>query len=111
MSAAPPRTSIRTFRITAGTVRESHPQPVGEVVLQRGVVDLGRRDVRLVERATVDREPGAVLGRLHLVRDRDVRVQVGIAGARLAVDERGRHDAVGGHLTDAVASTPGVNSA
>ena len=73
--------------ISAGPFGEPHPKGGGEVVLQRGVVRLRRRDLGGVQDATVDRQPPAGQG-LHLVRDRDVGVQVRVAGAGVAVGER-----------------------
>lgn len=47
--------------------------------LEPGVVPLGRGHRRPVQRPSIQGEPPAV-DRLHLVRDRHVRVQVGVAG-------------------------------
>ena len=58
------------------------------MVLQRGVVRFRRCDLRGVQDATVDRQPPTAQG-LHFVRDRDMGVQVRVAGAGVAVGERG----------------------
>ena len=81
----------RALGIRARTVCEPHAEFVGEVLLQGGVVELRYRHVGLEHDAAVDGQPGAVVRGLHLVRDRDVGVQVGVAGARVAVGE-GRGD-------------------
>ncbi len=99
----------RPFRIAPRTVHEPHPELAGQVLLQCGVVELRHGDVGLEHDPAVDRQPGAVLGRLHLVRDRDVRVQVRIACSGVAMREGRRDDAVGLHLPDAVAAAPGVD--
>ena len=99
----------RPFRIAPRPVHEPHPELAGQVLLQGGVVELRHGDVGLEHDPAVDRQPGAVVRRLHLVRDRDVRVQVGIAGAGVAMREGRRDDAVGLHLPDAVAAAPGVD--
>jgi hypothetical protein len=78
----------RFDRSLPGSSGNPHPKYRGEVVLQRGVVRLRGRDFRGVQDATVDRQPPPAQG-LHLVRDRDMGVQVRVAGARVAVGERG----------------------
>ena len=67
------------------------------------VVDLGSADHRFVERGAVERYPpefglGTVAARAghahaNLVRHRNVRVKVGIAGSGVAMSERGRDEA------------------
>ena len=61
-------------------VGEGDAESLGEQSLEAGVVALGCRDVVLVDGAAIEGEPGAVEG-LDLVADRDVGVQVGVAGA------------------------------
>ena len=82
-------------RISVGPVREPHPQPVAEMVLQGGVVGLRRGHGRFEQHPSVDGQPASVEG-LHLVRDRDVGVQIRVTGSAVAVGERGRHQA--GHI-------------
>ena len=79
-------------RIGVGPFREPHPQPVAEMMLQGGVVGLRRRHGRLEQHPSVDGQPASVEG-LHLVRDRDVGVQIRVAGSGVAVGERGRDQA------------------
>ena len=71
-----------------------------------GVVGLGRGDLRLEQDPAVDGQPAAVEG-LHLVRDGDVGVQVGVAGAGVAVGERRRHQPADINLADALGAGPG----
>ena len=98
----------RPFRpVAAGPFGEPHPKDRGEVVLQRGVVGLRRRDLRGVQDATVDRQPPAVQG-LHLVRDRDMGVQVRVPGAGVAVGERGGDQPGDVHLTYPARTLPGI---
>ena len=84
-------TTSRTGRLPplVRTLGEPHAEPRRQQGLEPGVVPLGRRHRRPVQRPAVERQPPPV-GRLHLVRDRDVRVQIGVAGARVAMRERDR---------------------
>jgi hypothetical protein len=59
-----------------------------------------------VQRPPVDRQPPIVQG-LHLVRQRDVGVQVWVPGAALPVGERGGHQPGEVHLAYAASSFPG----
>ena len=70
----------RLVAVGAGTLREDQPEPGSQVLLQGGVVGLGGGDVGLEQDPPVDREPLPGQG-LHLVRDRDVGVQVRVSGA------------------------------
>ena len=81
-------------RIGPGPFGEPHPQAVAEVLFEGGVVGLRRRHLRLEQHPSVDRQPASVEG-LDLVRDRDVGVQIRVAGAAVAVGERGRHQTRG----------------
>ena len=66
-------------------VDEPHPQRRAEMGFQGGAGRLrGGRD-RLVHRPTVNRPPLCVGERLYLVRDRDVGVQIRIAGPVVTV--------------------------
>ncbi len=76
-----------------GSLREPHAQGCGEVLFEGGVVGLGGGHDRLEQDPSVDGQPAAVGGGLDLVRDRDVGVQVGVAGAGVAVYERGTDQA------------------
>ncbi len=66
--------------VGAWPLREDQPEPGSQVLLQGGVVGLRGGDVGLEQDPPVDREPLPGQG-LHLVRDRDVGVQVGVPGA------------------------------
>jgi hypothetical protein len=69
------------------TLGEPHTEPRRQQSLEPRVVTLGHGHRRLVQRPPVEREPSPISG-LHLVRDRNVRVQTRVAGARVAVRER-----------------------
>ncbi len=86
---------------------EPHADPLDQQGFQPGVVVLGRGDLVPVQRPSVQRQPPPLRG-ADLVADRDVRVQVGVAGARIAVGERRCDEAGGVDLGDAVGSAPGV---
>ena len=85
---------------------EPDPSAARQVAFEGGVVGLGRGDDRLVQDPAVDRQPAAVEG-LDLVRDRDVGVQVGVAGAGVAVGERGRDQPGDVDLPDPVCGRSG----
>ena len=70
------------------------PKRVAEVLLQRGVVGLRRGHGGLEQHPSVDGQPASVEG-LHLVRDRDVGVQIRVAGSAVPVGERGRRPGLG----------------
>jgi len=55
---------------------------------------------------SVDGQPAPVKG-LHLVGDRDMGVQIRIAGTAVPVGERGRHQAPHLHLPDPISPAPG----
>ena len=82
------------------------PNAVAEVLLEGGVVGLRRGHVGLEQHPAVDGQPASVEG-LHLVRDRDVGVQVRVAGPAVAVGERGRDQASDVDLPDALRPGPG----
>ncbi|CAM3890834.1 hypothetical protein NOZE110980_19100 [Nocardioides zeicaulis] len=75
---------------------EPNTERIGQVAFEGGVVGLGRRHDGLVQRSPVDRQPLPSHGSgdwgdgFDLVGDGDVGVEVGVAGARVAVGERGR---------------------
>ena len=85
---------------------ELHSERLDQVGLEGGVVGLRRGDDVPVQHAPVDRKPLALLG-LHLVRDRDVRMQVWVTGAGVAVGERGGDEATGLDLARAVLALAG----
>ena len=88
---------------SAKTQAEAGPQ----VLLQGRVVRLGGGHVGLEQDPPIDREP--LPGqRLHLVRHRDVGVQVGVPGPGVAVRERGRDQPGDVDLTDPVGALPRV---
>ena len=93
-------------RVGAGPFGEPHPQRLAEVLFQCGVVGLRGGDVGFEQHPSVDGQPAPVEG-LHLVRDRDVGVQIGVAGAAIAVGERGRHQASDVDLPDPLWPGPG----
>ena len=76
-------------RIGAGPFRKPHPQAAAEVLLQPGVVSLRGCHVGFEQHPSVDGQPAPVEG-LHLVRDRDMGVQIRVAGPAVPVGERGR---------------------
>ena len=86
---------------------EPHPDPFDQQGFEAGVVVLGRGDLVPVQRPPVQRQPPPVRG-ADLVADRDVGVQVRVAGARVAVGERGRDQPGRVDLGDAVGAAPGV---
>ena len=83
----------------AGPFGEPHPQRVAEVLFQRGGVGFRRR-VGFEQHTAVDGQPTSVEG-LHLVRDRDVGVQIRVASPAVPVGERGRDQASYVDLPDA----------
>ena len=103
-----PHRPLRRIRVRA--VCEPHTKPVMEVMFQRGVVSLRRRHGGFEQHPAIDREPASVQG-LHLVRHRHMSVQVGVAGSRVAVGERGRHEAGDVDLPDPVSALSGEQCA
>ena len=93
--------------VGGGPFGEPDGEGFGEAAFQGGVVDLGGGDDGLEQEASVDGEPASVEG-LDLVRDRDVGVQVGVAGAAVAVGEPGGDQPGHVDLADAVVAGPGV---
>jgi hypothetical protein len=93
-------------RIGVGPIGKPYAEPVVEVVLQDGVVGLRRRHRRLEQDPAVNGQPASVEG-LHLVRDRDVGVQIRVTGSGVAVGERGRHEAGHIDLPDPVSALSG----
>ena len=90
-----------------GAVGEGAADALGDLGFEAGVVELGGGDLEPVEHPGVEGEPPAVEG-LHLVRDRDVGVQVGVAGAGVPVGEAGGDQPAGVDLADAAGAEPGV---
>lgn len=86
---------------------EPDRQGFAEAAFQGSVVDLGGGDDGLEQEASVDGEPASVEG-LDLVRDRDVGVQVGVAGAAVAMGEPGGDQPGHIDLTDAIVAGPRV---
>ncbi len=98
----------RTFRpVPAGPFGEPHPQAGGEVVLEGGVVGLRRRDGGGVQHPAVDRQPPPGQG-LHLVRHRDMGVQVRVPGPAVAVGERAGDQPGDVDLTYPARTLPGI---
>ena len=93
-------------RIGVGSFREPDTEGVAEVVFQGGVVGLRRSHRRLEQHPSVDGQPASVEG-LHLVRNRDMGVQIRVAGSGVAVGERGRDQAGHVDLPDPVPALPG----
>ena len=94
-------------RIRVRPLRKPHPEPVGEVGFQSGVVALGGGDGGLEQQPAVDRQPTPVEG-LHLVRDRDMGVQIRIPGPAVAVHERRRDQTADVDLPHPLRPGPGV---
>ena len=69
-------------RVGAGPFSKPHPQGLAKVLLERGVVGLRRGHIGFEQHPSVDRQPASVEG-LHLVRHRDVGVQIRVP-ARLS---------------------------
>ena len=85
---------------------ELDAEGVDQVPLERGVVGLRGRDDCLVQRSAVDGQPLAVEG-LDLVRHGHVGVQVGVAGAGVAVGEGGGDESFGVDLGHPVGTGTG----
>jgi hypothetical protein len=96
-------------RIGTRTCSEPHAQRVAEVLLQGGVVGLRGGNLCLEQHPAVDRQPPPVEG-LHLVRDRDMGVQIRVSGAAVAVGERGRDQATHVDLPDPLWPGPSEQS-
>ena len=93
--------------VGGGPFGEPDGECFGKSAFQGGVVDLGSGDDGLEQEAPVDGQPAPVEG-LHLVRDGDVGVQVGVAGAAVAVGEPGGDQPDHVDLPDAVVAGPRV---
>ena len=76
------------------------------MLLERGVVGLRRGDIGLEQHLPVDGQPPSVEG-LNLVCDRDVGVQVRVAGPAVPVGERRGDQASDVDLPDPVRPDPG----
>ncbi len=85
---------------------EPHPQIAAKVLLERSVIGLRRGNVGLEQHPPIDRQPPSIEG-LHLVRHRNVGVQIRVAGSAVAVGERGRDEAADVNLPDALRAGPG----
>ena len=75
------------------------------MLLERGVVGLRRGNIGLEQHPPIERQPPSIEG-LYLVRDRDVGVQIRVAGGAVAMGERGRNEAADGDLPDALWPRP-----
>ncbi len=83
-------TSLGSTEVATGSraVGEPDPERAGQVMLEPGVVRLGRGDDGLEQHTTVDREPptrypaswSVVFDGLDLVPNRDMGMQVGVTG-------------------------------
>jgi len=101
----------RSLALLARPLGELHAEPVAQQSLQPGVVPLGRRDGELVQRPAVQGQPAPGClppDGLDLVADRDVGVQVGVAGTAVPVRERRRDQALDVDLPGAAAAQAGV---
>ena len=94
------------LRITAGSSGETDAEAVAEMTFQGGVIGLRRRHRRLEQHPPINGQPPAVEG-LHLVRNSDMSMQVRVAGAGVAVGERGGDQAAYVDLPDPVRALPG----
>ena len=93
-------------RVGAGSFGEPDAEIAAEVLLQRGVVGLRRRHLRLEQHPPIDRQPAPVQG-LHLVRHRHMGVQIRIPGPTVPMGERGRHQTADVDLPDPLRTGPG----
>ena len=93
-------------RAGAGTFGEPHPQPVAQMAFEGGVVGLRCRHFRLEQHPPIDGQPAPVEG-LDLVRNRDVGVQIRVAGPAVAVSERRRDQPANVDLPDSLRPGPG----
>jgi hypothetical protein len=93
-------------RVGAGPFRKPHPQGLAEVLFEGGVVGFRGGDVGFEQHPSVDRQPPPVEG-LHLVGDRDVGMEIGVAGAAVPVGERSRDETADVDLPDALWPGPG----
>jgi hypothetical protein len=86
---------------------EPHTELLDQSLLEQGVVGLGHADRDAMQLPGIDRAPRPVVGQ-HPVTDHHMGVQIRIAGAGIAVLERGRDEP--GHLLerDPVGADPGV---
>ncbi|CAL8971147.1 hypothetical protein PROP_03584 [Propionicimonas sp. T2.31MG-18] len=90
-----------TFARAGAALDEADAEGLGEGGLKGGGVELGRGDLGLVDQVGVEGVPASV-GALHLVGDDEVGVQIGVAGAGVAMGERDRDQAAGLDVADAV---------
>ena len=93
-------------RVGAGPFGEPHPQRFAEMLFERCVVGLRGGNVGFEQHPAVDGQPASVEG-LDLVRDRDVGVQVRVAGPAVAVGERDGDEAPHVDLPDPLSPGPG----
>ena len=89
-------------RVGARPGLEADAEGTPQVMLQAGVVDLGGGHGCLEQDPSVDGQPLALAAGLDLVGHGDVRVQVGVAGAGIAVGEGGADQPAGLDLADAL---------
>ena len=93
-------------RVAAESFGEPDAESAAEVLLQRGVVGLRRRHLRLEQHPPINRQPAPVEG-LHLVRHRHMGVQIRIPGPAVPMRERRRHQAADVDLPDPLRTGPG----
>jgi hypothetical protein len=93
-------------RIGARSFGEPHTQDLAEVLFQGGVVGLRRGNIGFEQHPAVDRQPASVEG-LHLVGDRDMGVQIRVAGSAVTVGERRCDKTSDVDLPDALRPGPG----
>ena len=93
-------------RVAVEAFGEPDAEIAAEVLLQRGVVGLRRRHLRLEQHPPINRQPAPVQG-LHLVRHRHMGVQIRITGPAVPMGERGRHQAADVDLPDPLRTGPG----
>jgi len=79
--------------VGVGPFGEPDAKGCGEVLFEGGVVGLRGGHDRLEQDASVDGQPASVGDGLDLIGDRDVGMQIRVAGARVAVHERGTDQA------------------
>ncbi|CAM3923385.1 hypothetical protein MYFR107205_30500 [Mycolicibacterium frederiksbergense] len=100
----------RSLTASAGLVDEAHAEAGDHVGFEAGVVQLRGRHGDAVQRLTVQGQPPAHpigVDVRHLVRHRDVGVQVGVTGAGIAVGERRGDESFGVDLGHPVGAGAG----
>ena len=99
-----------SFTASTGGLGEVHTEAVDGVGFHAGVVHLRGRHDEPVQRLTIEGEPAAhpiVIEVRHLVGDRNMGVQIGVPGARIAMSEHRGDEPFGVDLSDTVGAGTG----